>query len=176
MMESSGFVRYPTEWWHYTLEDEPYRDTYFDFPIAWVGPHASRPVGRQPVNSRRGSCTLTRRPTLGAGAESQDAVVSPRDARDDREAEPDTRVVVAQPSAPRWNGSVRVDTVAGVSSSPVFSTVSVTVVGSGVRDDPDVAVFGEIVHDRVVEQVRRQLQQQARASRRRERSRLTYGS
>jgi len=36
IMESSGFVRYPTEWWHYTLADEPYPDTYFDFPVASV--------------------------------------------------------------------------------------------------------------------------------------------
>jgi D-alanyl-D-alanine dipeptidase len=34
IMESSGFARYPTEWWHYTLDNEPYRDTYFDFPIS----------------------------------------------------------------------------------------------------------------------------------------------
>ena len=24
---------YDCEWWHYTLKDEPYPDTYFDFPI-----------------------------------------------------------------------------------------------------------------------------------------------
>lgn len=33
IMEGSGFVRYDSEWWHYTLRDEPYPDTYFDFPI-----------------------------------------------------------------------------------------------------------------------------------------------
>jgi D-alanyl-D-alanine dipeptidase len=33
VMESSGFVRYEAEWWHYALVDEPYPDTYFDFPI-----------------------------------------------------------------------------------------------------------------------------------------------
>ncbi|MFI7587064.1 D-Ala-D-Ala dipeptidase VanX [Spongisporangium articulatum] len=33
LMEASGFVRYEREWWHYTLRDEPYPDTYFDFPI-----------------------------------------------------------------------------------------------------------------------------------------------
>ncbi|MDR2758558.1 MAG: M15 family metallopeptidase [Spirochaetaceae bacterium] len=32
-MEKSGFVRYPYEWWHYNLAQEPYPDTYFDFPI-----------------------------------------------------------------------------------------------------------------------------------------------
>lgn len=34
IMEASGFRRYDCEWWHYTLIDEPYPDTYFDFPIA----------------------------------------------------------------------------------------------------------------------------------------------
>jgi D-alanyl-D-alanine dipeptidase len=34
VMERSGFVRYEREWWHYVLRDEPYPDTYFDFPIA----------------------------------------------------------------------------------------------------------------------------------------------
>ncbi|MGH6653973.1 MAG: M15 family metallopeptidase, partial [Actinocrinis sp.] len=29
-----GLVRYHNEWWHYTLKDEPYPDTYFDFSIA----------------------------------------------------------------------------------------------------------------------------------------------
>jgi zinc D-Ala-D-Ala dipeptidase len=33
IMEACGFMAYDYEWWHYTLEDEPYRDTYFDFPI-----------------------------------------------------------------------------------------------------------------------------------------------
>jgi len=34
VMESSGFSSYDCEWWHYTLHDEPYPDTYFDFLIA----------------------------------------------------------------------------------------------------------------------------------------------
>ena len=33
IMENSGFDRYDCEWWHYTLSDEPYPATYFDFPI-----------------------------------------------------------------------------------------------------------------------------------------------
>ena len=32
-MEKHGFKSYPKEWWHFTLEDEPYPDTYFDFPV-----------------------------------------------------------------------------------------------------------------------------------------------
>lgn len=32
-MEKHGFQSYPQEWWHFTLKDEPYPDTYFDFPI-----------------------------------------------------------------------------------------------------------------------------------------------
>jgi D-alanyl-D-alanine dipeptidase len=34
IMEDSGFSSYECEWWHYTLKDEPYPDTYFDFPVA----------------------------------------------------------------------------------------------------------------------------------------------
>ena len=33
-MQASGFSSYEREWWHYTLKDEPYPDTYFDFPVA----------------------------------------------------------------------------------------------------------------------------------------------
>ena len=32
-MRKHGFEPYPEEWWHYTLADEPYPDTYFDFPV-----------------------------------------------------------------------------------------------------------------------------------------------
>jgi zinc D-Ala-D-Ala dipeptidase len=34
IMESCGFRAYEREWWHYSLKDEPYPDTYFDFPVA----------------------------------------------------------------------------------------------------------------------------------------------
>jgi D-alanyl-D-alanine dipeptidase len=33
IMVACGFGSYDREWWHYTLRDEPYPDTYFDFPI-----------------------------------------------------------------------------------------------------------------------------------------------
>jgi len=33
IMKTCGFSSYDYEWWHYTLKDEPYPDTYFDFPI-----------------------------------------------------------------------------------------------------------------------------------------------
>ncbi|MBN6033874.1 D-Ala-D-Ala dipeptidase VanX [Amycolatopsis sp. 195334CR] len=33
VMEDCGFRAYEREWWHYVLKDEPYPDTYFDFPI-----------------------------------------------------------------------------------------------------------------------------------------------
>ncbi|MDG2448174.1 MAG: M15 family metallopeptidase [Saprospiraceae bacterium] len=32
-MEKYGFKPYSEEWWHYTLANEPFPDTYFDFPI-----------------------------------------------------------------------------------------------------------------------------------------------
>jgi D-alanyl-D-alanine dipeptidase len=34
IMDRSGFSSYACEWWHYTLNDEPFPSTYFDFPIA----------------------------------------------------------------------------------------------------------------------------------------------
>jgi D-alanyl-D-alanine dipeptidase len=33
LMEKHGFKNYDMEWWHFTLKNEPYPDTYFDFPI-----------------------------------------------------------------------------------------------------------------------------------------------
>ncbi|WP_242319051.1 M15 family metallopeptidase [Bacillus cereus group sp. BfR-BA-01349] len=32
-MEKHGFKPYQKEWWHYTLANEPYLDTYFDFAV-----------------------------------------------------------------------------------------------------------------------------------------------
>jgi len=32
-MEDRGFINYQGEWWHYTLQNEPYNSTYFNFPI-----------------------------------------------------------------------------------------------------------------------------------------------
>jgi D-alanyl-D-alanine dipeptidase len=33
IMSACGFEAYEREWWHYTLEHEPYPNTYFDFPV-----------------------------------------------------------------------------------------------------------------------------------------------
>ncbi len=33
VMVKHGFVPVDTEWWHFTLENEPYPDTYFTFPV-----------------------------------------------------------------------------------------------------------------------------------------------
>lgn len=33
LMERHGFVAHPQEWWHYTLKNEPYPKTYFNFAI-----------------------------------------------------------------------------------------------------------------------------------------------
>lgn len=30
-----GFLPLASEWWHFTLENEPYPDTYFTFPVRW---------------------------------------------------------------------------------------------------------------------------------------------
>lgn len=33
MMEKAGFRPYSKEWWHFTLRDEPFKKTYFDFVV-----------------------------------------------------------------------------------------------------------------------------------------------
>ena len=33
VMKNAGFKPLDTEWWHFTLVNEPYPDTYFDFPV-----------------------------------------------------------------------------------------------------------------------------------------------
>ena len=33
-MTRNGFVPIGCEWWHFTLADEPYPETYFDFPVS----------------------------------------------------------------------------------------------------------------------------------------------
>ncbi|MCR4685146.1 MAG: M15 family metallopeptidase [Lachnospiraceae bacterium] len=33
-MVRNGFVPIDCEWWHFTLKDEPYPDTYFEFPVS----------------------------------------------------------------------------------------------------------------------------------------------
>ena len=33
LMVQSGFKPFETEWWHFTLVNEPYPTTYFDFPV-----------------------------------------------------------------------------------------------------------------------------------------------
>ena len=33
LMQQAGFSSIETEWWHFTLKDEPFPNTYFNFPI-----------------------------------------------------------------------------------------------------------------------------------------------
>jgi zinc D-Ala-D-Ala dipeptidase len=32
-MAAGGFRPYDKEWWHFTLVNEPFPETYFDFPV-----------------------------------------------------------------------------------------------------------------------------------------------
>ena len=34
VMKRNGFLPLDCEWWHFTLDDEPYPDTYFEFPVS----------------------------------------------------------------------------------------------------------------------------------------------
>ncbi len=36
IMKKFGFKSLDTEWWHFTLVNEPYPDTYFDFPVKFI--------------------------------------------------------------------------------------------------------------------------------------------
>ena len=33
LMLDNGFIPLESEWWHYTLKDEPYPDTYFNMEV-----------------------------------------------------------------------------------------------------------------------------------------------
>jgi D-alanyl-D-alanine dipeptidase len=33
VMKKHGFTNYPKEWWHFTLQNEPFPETYFDFEV-----------------------------------------------------------------------------------------------------------------------------------------------
>ena len=34
VMARNGFVPIDCEWWHFALKNEPYPDTYFNFPVS----------------------------------------------------------------------------------------------------------------------------------------------
>ncbi len=34
LMTKHGFIPYSKEWWHFNIKDEPYPETYFNFPVA----------------------------------------------------------------------------------------------------------------------------------------------
>ena len=53
IMLGCGFRPYEREWWHYTLADEPYPDTYFDFPILPTRSRQGRLMPPQNSLSRR---------------------------------------------------------------------------------------------------------------------------
>ncbi len=36
LMMQNGFLPIDCEWWHFTLKDEPYPDTYFEFPVTLI--------------------------------------------------------------------------------------------------------------------------------------------
>jgi D-alanyl-D-alanine dipeptidase len=68
-MTGRGFVPVETEWWHFTYREEPYPDTYFDFPVdrdtvrGEAAGFATAAPGATPVGPGRPlSPLLTRRP------------------------------------------------------------------------------------------------------------------
>ena len=65
-MKRVGFRNYRREWWHFELQDEPYRKTYFDFPIT-AHSAAVLPVPR-PRPSKEVTTGDTRLKVVCAGA------------------------------------------------------------------------------------------------------------
>ncbi|MDR3331934.1 MAG: hypothetical protein LBT08_04835, partial [Synergistaceae bacterium] len=45
-MERAGFRALKTEWWHYSLADEPFSDKYFDFPVDGPNPEMAEALDR----------------------------------------------------------------------------------------------------------------------------------
>jgi D-alanyl-D-alanine dipeptidase len=43
MVNGTLFLNIPSEWWHFTLINEPFPDTYYDFPV--VSPNSCVPDG-----------------------------------------------------------------------------------------------------------------------------------
>jgi D-alanyl-D-alanine dipeptidase len=37
IMERNGFINYSKEWWHFNIKEEPFPETYFDFPVDYPG-------------------------------------------------------------------------------------------------------------------------------------------
>ena len=44
LMTRHGFSSLKEEWWHFTLLDEPFPDTYFSFPVRWPIDEGAAPI------------------------------------------------------------------------------------------------------------------------------------
>ena len=73
VMVRNGFEPIDCEWWHFTLQDEPYPDTYFEFPVSarqvrrarvatWPAPFVAGVCGGRIRCRRRGVSRCGRRP------------------------------------------------------------------------------------------------------------------
>ncbi len=48
-MEKHGFICATTEWWHYRLDEEPFPDKGFNFPVAQISKLTTDPNAKQPA-------------------------------------------------------------------------------------------------------------------------------
>ena len=64
-MLASGFELYHEEWWHYILQDEPYPDTYFDFPVSLVSTNGRPGVMDEALEKAIGEARRTMNEDLG---------------------------------------------------------------------------------------------------------------
>jgi len=58
LMQRHGWRNLPEEWWHYTLEPEPYPQRYFDVPVHWGNAERASRASREPVQRRCSRCRV----------------------------------------------------------------------------------------------------------------------
>jgi zinc D-Ala-D-Ala dipeptidase len=51
LMEAAGLKSYESEWWHYSLDDEPYPEEYFDFQIGGEAARYPMPLPPGPIRT-----------------------------------------------------------------------------------------------------------------------------
>lgn len=121
-------------------------------------PYIVTTSGHQARSDAVGSCTVTQSPQR-AGGEGQDPAVCPGDALDDGQAKTNARVVGHSPfSSPLKRLGERGNQLSGEVLACVLDREQRTC-GENAGRDPHVAPFRQVVNDRVVDEIRGQLQQ-----------------
>ncbi|MDR3281342.1 MAG: L,D-transpeptidase family protein [Synergistaceae bacterium] len=74
-MERAGFKALRTEWWHFTMKNEPYKNTHFDFPVDY--PQASDGAAASELDRVSGGAAkiMTAFPASGQNATDKTAAI-----------------------------------------------------------------------------------------------------